>query len=150
MATRSNITLKRHNGEYATIYCHYDGYIENNGVILLNHYNTYNDVESLIKLGDISILSKSIEKVTNHSFSNPVDGYTVFYNRDRGENWEETKPIITKNFKLPFVYSDINFHYVFINEKWYVRNIDEFKNYYRLKSDIDHANGVIISYEEVL
>ena len=39
MATRSNIGIVNEDDSITAIYCHWDGYPEHNGKILLNHYN---------------------------------------------------------------------------------------------------------------
>lgn len=38
MGTRSAIVLKREDGKYQGIYCHWDGYPSNNGKILFENY----------------------------------------------------------------------------------------------------------------
>jgi hypothetical protein len=55
------------------VYCHWDGHIETNGVILNNNYNTKEKVEELIALGNLSSLDKTLET-------------TLAYARDRGED----------------------------------------------------------------
>jgi hypothetical protein len=42
--------------------------------------------EDLIKLGDISFLRRETTQPEGHSFDTPVEGYTVAYHRDRGED----------------------------------------------------------------
>ena len=39
MGTRSNIAYKKEDDSIVSSYCHYDGYVEHNGVMLLKHYN---------------------------------------------------------------------------------------------------------------
>ena len=39
MSTRSNIGILQKNGNIRSIYCHWDGYPEYNGVLLKNFYN---------------------------------------------------------------------------------------------------------------
>ena len=95
MATRSRIGIWTADRKIKSVYCHWDGYSSNNGKILLKHYNTKEKVEALITLGDISSLEASIECPKGHSFDNKIDGYTVFYHRDRGEDWDSVKPLIT-------------------------------------------------------
>ena len=85
MSTRSDIIVKRTDGTYARIYCHFDGYPSHNGRILLDHYNSQKRAESLVKLGDLSILAPKNTKPKGHSFDTKVDGYCVYYGRDRGE-----------------------------------------------------------------
>lgn len=50
MSTRSTIGIKE-NGIIRSIYCHWDGYPENNGKILYEHYNSKEKVEELLRLG---------------------------------------------------------------------------------------------------
>ncbi len=76
MSTRSNIGIKRKNGNIEVVYCHNDGYLSYNGKILLENYQDLDKVNSLIDLGDMSYLKEDIES-------------TCFYGRNRGE--EETK-----------------------------------------------------------
>ena len=89
MATRSVIgKYNNTTGGVKSVYCHYDGYPEYVGKILVNHYNTPEKVTKLISMGDISSLEKSIGK--KHDFNMPYNekeklGYTTFYGRDRGE-----------------------------------------------------------------
>ena len=61
MATRSTITAKFSNGQYGSIYCHWDGYLSNNGKILLENYQDQIKIEQLISLGYLSSLAETIE-----------------------------------------------------------------------------------------
>jgi hypothetical protein len=73
MATRSRIAIENQDGSITSIYCHWDGHIETNGVILNNNYNTKEKVEELIALGNLSSLDKTLET-------------TVAYARDQGDD----------------------------------------------------------------
>jgi len=73
MATRSRIAIEKQDGTVESIYCHFDGYLSNNGEILQNHYSTKEKMKKLIKLGDISKLGDTPKT-------------TIAYHRDRGEN----------------------------------------------------------------
>jgi hypothetical protein len=44
MATRSRIGIELEDGVIESIYCHWDGYPENNGKILLEHYQDPNKI----------------------------------------------------------------------------------------------------------
>lgn len=83
MGTRSRIGVM-HGDNLKSVYCHWDGYLEHNGRILLEHYDSAK-ANHLVALGDISSLAPSIDKPEGHTFENSVNGYTVFYGRDRGE-----------------------------------------------------------------
>ena len=67
MATRSTIAIAREDGTVAKIYCHWDGYLEYNGDLLVKYYNTPEKVEALIALGDLSALNETIG--VQHPFS---------------------------------------------------------------------------------
>lgn len=91
MATRSTIALEFADGTVQQIYCHWDGYLEHNGKILQEHYLDPFKVQRLIDLGSVSSLAPSIDRPEGHSFDKSVDGYTVFYARDRGEELSVSK-----------------------------------------------------------
>jgi hypothetical protein len=77
MATRSRIAIENQDGSVTSIYCHWDGYIKSNGVILNEKYNTKDKVEALIALGDISSLDETIDR-------------TVAYHRDQDDDLIQT------------------------------------------------------------
>ena len=56
MGTRSRIGLQLADDSILSIYCHFDGYPEFNGVKLVEHFNSYEKAAELIDLGDISCL----------------------------------------------------------------------------------------------
>lgn len=122
MSTRSSISLKLKDGTVKTVYCHFDGYIENVGKILFKNYKTYDEINALLELGDISILNKSIERPTGHCYNHPADGCTVFYKRDRGESDVE--------FAITDTFADADkqeYNYIFENGFWNVEyNVDNF------------------------
>ena len=74
MSTRSSISVEISEGQSLCVYCHWDGYPSHNGRILLNHYNTQELAEALVRIGDISVLDASIEKPEGHTFDNRVKG----------------------------------------------------------------------------
>lgn len=85
MGTRCLIALEDEYGQYESIYCHWDGYIEGVGQILKENYMKLDKIKHLIELGDISSLREKIIPDGEHSFENPQSDVTVFYCRDRGE-----------------------------------------------------------------
>lgn len=115
MSTRSSIWIKNEDNTFTGIYCHWDGYLSNNGQILLDHYKDEKKIKKLIDLGSISSLDASVELPKGHTFEHPVEGYVVAYHRDRGENFNQYKNIDIKD--LPKYYEEYN--YFFINGKWF-------------------------------
>jgi hypothetical protein len=94
MATRSTIALEYADGTVDQIYCHWDGYLDHNGAILLEHYTDPFKVQQLVELGDLSSLNNEIG--TEHPFSHigVMEGaeydklygtMCTFYGRDRDE-----------------------------------------------------------------
>ncbi len=88
MATRSTIALEYADGTVDQIYCHWDGYLDNNGKILYKHYTDPFKVQRMMDLGDLSSLRTSVipEPYQGHTFEAPQDEVCVFYGRDRGED----------------------------------------------------------------
>lgn len=89
MSTRSRIGIEIEKGKYKHIYCHFDGYPEYNGGILIDHYKDREKIEKLINLGDISSLAENVDPDPSrpHSFDydKQQEGVVVAYGRDRGE-----------------------------------------------------------------
>jgi hypothetical protein len=112
MATRSTISLETDKG-IKTIYCHWDGYPSHHLPILEEHYNTYEKVEALMSLGNLSTLDNSIECPEGHSFDNPIDGYCIAFGRDRGEKDQEVE-----NHICIQMIDKQKYNYIFRNNKW--------------------------------
>lgn len=85
MSINSTIAVENPDGTVSQVYCHWDGGLNHNGVILYNHYNDLERAQLLITHGSISILGFHIEPTEAHSFNKPQRGVCVFYGRDRGE-----------------------------------------------------------------
>ena len=138
MATRSTIALLRDNGTVAKVYCHWDGYLEHNGELLVKHYNTPEKIEALLAHGDISSLGEVVGE--KHPFDTydksklstedlaladraEDEAWTKYYGRDRGETGTEAK-----------VYKDLGdyeanaqfeeFNYCYIFGTWYYVSYD--------------------------
>jgi hypothetical protein len=124
MATRSTIALEFADGTVGQVYCHWDGYLEHNGAILQDHYKDPFKLRDLIDLGDISSLAASIEKPAGHSFDKSVDGYTVFYGRDRGETGIEARQFKDfEDYKKNHQYEE--YEYILRTDgEWYVSKHD--------------------------
>ena len=62
MGTRSNIAYKKSDGKIVSMYCHYDGYPQYNGVMLNEHYNTKEKARGLVDNGYQSSLKETVEE----------------------------------------------------------------------------------------
>lgn len=89
MSTRSNIIVRRADGIWANVYCHFDGYPAGVGQTLMDHYSNQEAAEKIVALGNLSVLGDSCECPKGHSFENQIESFTVAYGRDRGEEDNE-------------------------------------------------------------
>ena len=94
MGTHSRIGVM-HGDKVKSVYCHWDGYLEHNGQVLEQYYDSAK-ANNLVALGDMSTLRPQIgEKHAFSQFDLPpeeVEAYKeltrdwcTFYGRDRGE-----------------------------------------------------------------
>ena len=117
MGTRSSITVKIEN-KYYSIYCHWNGYLSYNGEKLLEYYNSQEKAESLVSLGYLSVLDDSNIKPKGHSFDNKIEGYCVYYGRDRGETGVD--PVIENTYDEIMNKNKQEYNYLYENGNWYV------------------------------
>lgn len=68
MATRSTIALEFADGTVEQVYCHWDGYLENNGQILAQHYMDPFKVKELVALGGFSTLQETVEETEDGAY----------------------------------------------------------------------------------
>lgn len=148
MSTRSNIAILNDDGTVTAIYCHWDGIININGKILLKNYHKKTKVEELIKHGDLSSLHAEIEPTerTTHTADIPQKDVCVFYHRDGGYEYEETKP--KTYLSITDIYNKlkgswIEYLYIYIGNDWYYSNLvdDEKLELKHLKSEIEYIEG---------
>lgn len=134
MATRSRIGLMLDDGSIKQAYCHWDGYVEGVGLTLIENYDTYEKVKTLISFGDMSYLRPEISTAEPHSFEKPVNGVTVFYGRDRGEQNVEPKIVSMDEWMNVFYSSGIDFYYLFSGGQWWVYDFSEQNGWQNVKS----------------
>lgn len=121
MGTRSHIGIKNEDGTVLSVYCHWDGYLSNNGRLLLDNYNTEDAVLELLSFGDMSSLAAKISpSVDTHSFDAPEEGVCVFYGRDRGESGVEARVFENESEFLKKCQED--YTYLFVNGTWMYRS----------------------------
>ena len=63
MSTRSFNGMVNRDFTITSVYCHWDGYVEFNGKMLLEHYNTPAKVRKLLHKGDFSSLQENISDI---------------------------------------------------------------------------------------
>ena len=124
MATRSTIALEFADGTVGQVYCHWDGYLENNGVILFNHYKDPFKLRALIDLGDISSLGSDIGEEHDFDDRSQTGDVTTFYGRDRGETGVEAKYFKSfEDYKKNHQYEE--YEYILRRDgNWYVSKYD--------------------------
>ena len=139
MATRSTIALEFADNTVGQIYCHWDGYLENNGKILLENYTDPFKLQKLIDTGDLSSLGPDIGE--KHEFDCPHKYDTpeylawmeakkkmcTFYGRDRGETGVNARYFKDfADYKKNHQYEE--FEYILRTDgKWYVSTGGDYK-----------------------
>lgn len=124
MGTRSAIGYKTSKGIRA-VYCHYDGYVVNNGRILQEHYQAAYKICRLIEQGNMSYLASEPMPTpgSGHSFNTPEKDVIVYYGRDRGEEGQETKEFDTvAEFVDYFDSCGCEYFYLFTGREWVVND----------------------------
>lgn len=136
MGTRSRIGVM-HGDVLKSVYCHWDGYLENNGAILAQHYDSVK-ANHLVALGSLSSLGPDIGD--KHDFDNPNDYGTqayidwqeekskvcTFYGRDRGE--DNTEYQVSHSFEEFLSLVDrcgAEYYYIMRNGEWFVGAVYE-------------------------
>ena len=127
MGTRSRIAVM-HGDVCKSVYCHWDGYLEHNGAILQQHYDS-GKANQLVALGDLSSLRPEIGE--KHAFSklDPIgnevrehnEDWCTFYGRDRGEKGTEWQ--VAHTFAEFLQQADdcaAEYYYVMRDGIWYV------------------------------
>ena len=131
MGTRSRIGVM-HGDNCKSVYCHWDGYLEHNGRILLENYDSAK-ANNLVALGDLSSLGPDIGE--KHTFDSPFNYGTpeydtwmsekskvcTFYGRDREE--QDTGYKTDDTFEQFLQRADgcgAEYYYIMKDDVWYV------------------------------
>jgi len=129
MGTRSRIAVM-HGSVCKSVYCHWDGYLDNNGRILQEYYDSAK-ANNLVALGDLSSLRPNIGE--KHAFSQfdltteEREQYELahgdsctFYGRDRGEEGCDFKVAHTfEEFLEQVNHCGAEYYYVMKDGVWY-------------------------------
>jgi len=131
MATRSTIAIEREDGTVAQVYCHWDGYLDHNGRILLEHYQDPAKVERLIAEGAISSLKPQIGEKHDFDWHYKRDDipqdmkdiyetlWTMFYHRDRGEDLRIDTYKDFAEYEVDAIFEE--YDYIMRKGVWYVQ-----------------------------
>jgi len=69
MGTRSTIAIEFADNSVSQVYCHWDGYLDHNGMLLATCYTDPFVVRDLIDLGDFSSLRETVEETAEGAYS---------------------------------------------------------------------------------
>ena len=123
MGTKSNIAYKKEDGSIVSSYCHYDGYVEHNGVMLLKHYNGEKQARELVDNGYMSSLGSTIEVINEgrankdepelykneYYFINDLDSLFIeFVYLFKSGEWQVSRSM---SVSTPEGYSDYQYYY---------------------------------------
>jgi len=111
MATRSAIGYKLPTGEVRGIYCHWDGYVENNGKLLQENYQAAYKIAAMVELGDMSALAAEVADC-------------VYYGRDKGESDVATQTYNDVDDYVTHYADGCEYMYLWNGNEWIVTNGD--------------------------
>ena len=117
MGTRSTIALEFADGTVEQVYCHWDGYLENNGKILQAHYMDPFKVKALLALGGFSSLCATVEETKQGA-----------YHSARGENLCIEKFVDFQDYLAHHQYEEYEYILRQVDGKavWFVADHDSF------------------------
>ena len=120
MGTRSRIGIQLVDESILSVYCHWDGYPEFNGVKLVEHFNSRDAATELIDGGDISCLW------TNAGWNNETLPETgPLYYSSRGE---DSPPRLDAN-KYDYLADGEEYAYIYtLNDEWVCYNRYQFED----------------------
>jgi hypothetical protein len=122
MGTRSRIGIQLADESILSVYCHWDGYPEFNGVKLVENFNTREKVKELIDGGDISSLWTN-ERWSNDLLDRHRDVYGPQYYSQRGE---DCPPRLDAN-KYDYLANGEEYAYIYtLNNEWVCYNRYQF------------------------
>jgi len=127
MGTRSRIGIQLADDSILSIYCHYDGYPEFNGVKLIENFNSRAAATELIDGGDMSCLW------TNAGWNNEVLPTTgPLYYSSRGE---DCPPRLDATFGK-YLADGEEYAYLFANGEWVCYDTRDWRDTYKQKIEI--------------
>lgn len=110
MATRSYILVQNSDQTISGVYCHFDGYINGVGKVLLEHYNDEEKAKKLISKGGFEALQEDFNKIQHYPDS------PILHFKDKTQLLEEAKQNLS-----------IEYFYLFSDGDWLVLDTYEYK-----------------------
>lgn len=160
MSTHSRIGIKNEDGSVESIYCHFDGGLDYNGMVLSRSYVDEAKVRELIALGDISSLGSHIgekhpslthmilkqqhkkgkKKMPNfQKYKDKYGDWVLAYGRDCGEEGTEAK---RDPSEAAYRRRDESYLYLFKDSKWFCKSIGG-KKFVEIKAPICGSCGLL-------
>ena len=127
MATRSRIGIQLSDDSILSVYCHWDGYPEFNGVKLVEYFNSYEKASELIDGGDISCLW------TNSGWNNetlPTTGPQYYSSRG-----DVTEPRLDETLDQ-YLSNGEEYAYLFANGEWVCYDTCDWHDTFKQKVEI--------------
>ena len=131
MATRSRIGIQFADQSILSVYCHWDGYPEFNGVKLVEHFNSHDAAAELVDGGNISSLWD------NHAWDmTTLPTYGPRYFTSRGD--EYNPPRLNSNLN-EYLSEGEEYAYLFANGEWVCYNTRSWDENYLQQMEIPVA-----------
>jgi hypothetical protein len=123
MGTRSTIALEFADGTVEQVYCHWDGYLEGNGAMLVQHYMDPFKVKQLLAVGGFSSLEASVADTKKTAYT------------QRGEECRIEKYKDIEDYRANIYGEEYDYILRNVNGKaqWYVRHYGTQENWIPLE-----------------
>lgn len=135
MGTRSRIGIQLADDSILSVYCHWDGYPDFNGVKLVEHFNSHDKAAELIDGGNISALW------TNAGWDNEILPTTgPLYYSGRGEDC----PPRLDNSLQEYLSDGEEYAYLFTNGEWVCYDMHQFDDS-KLPEIVEIPSGALMA-----
>lgn len=126
MSTNSFIGILENN-QIRGNYCHFNGFLDDNGKMLFEHYQDEDKIHKLINLGSLSYLDEEVEPKSDipHTFYKPQKNVTLAYHRDRKDPLKVYEFKKMESFKEHISSSTYEYIYIRFKGVWfYVKKLN--------------------------
>jgi hypothetical protein len=116
--------------EVKTIYCYRDGHPSHVGYLLLHFYRSQTAAESIVALGNLCFLGRSVESPPQHSLKQRKQDFTVACGRDRGE--AHTRARSYPSLIEALAKEETDYNYYWNGHRWYVNGYELTQEFLKL------------------